>query len=259
MKHESKVLGLRAVTMVLTLALAICLANSSAIAAQDPTVDVDGVWGISEEGTDKQGANCDRWASGWGNSPSAINDTDPSIQNKAKNDVNQIRYGVMDTNDDPPPCLDFADQSGFGFEGEGGISMPTDGTPFMVGTFTHYNTTTNGELADYNPLENVELTMTLSGSVDAVLKCTITLDETTNDDVPCMFPDAPNVPPCGERVMLASQSQQSPVISIQGKQYTLELLGFSDGDASGTPSKILYTRELATDYAGMYARLVALP
>ena len=212
-----------------------------------------------EEGTDKQGANCDRWASGWGGSPSAISDTDPGIQNKAGNDVNQIRYGTVDTNDDPPPCLDFADQSGFGFEGEGGISMPTDGTPFMVGTFTHYNTTTNGELADYNPLENVELTMTLSGSVDAVLKCTITLDETTNDDVPCMFPDAPNVPPCGERVMLASQSQQSPVISIQGKQYTLEILGFSDGDASGTPSKILYTRELATDYAGMYARLVALP
>ena len=241
------------------LALALPLTLALAAAAPDPTVDVDGVWGIPEEGTDREGANCDRWASGWGNSPSAISDTDPSIQNKAKNDVNQIRYGVMDTNDDPPPCLTFADQSGFGFEGEGGISMPTDGTPFMLGTFTHYNTTTNVDLADYNPLENVELTMTLSGSVDAVLKCTITLDETVNDDVPCMFPDAPNVPPCGERVTLASQSKQSSIISVQGKQYTLEMLGFSDSDAPGTPSKILYTREMATDSASMYARLVALP
>ena len=255
MKHEAKALIRPAVMTLLALALPLTLALAAA--AQDPTVDVDGVWGISEEGTDKQGANCDRWASGWGNSPSAISDTDPSIQNRVRNDVNQIRYGAEDT--DAAQCHSFADQSGFGFEGERGISMPTDGTPFMLGTFTHYNTTTNIDLADYNPLENVELTMTLSGSVDAVLKCTITLDETANDDVPCMFPDAPNDPPCGERVTFASQSQQGSVISIQGRQYTLEILGFSDGDAPRTPSKILYTREMATDYASMYARLVALP
>ena len=245
--------------MLLTLALPLTLALAAATQDSTVDVDVDGVWGIPEEGTDKQGANCDRWASGWGNSPNVISDTDPSIQNRVRNDLNQIRYGTMDTNSDPPPCLDFADQSGFGFEGERGISVPTDGTPFMLGTFTHYNTTTNIDLADYNPLENVELTMTLSGSVDAVLKCTLTLDETANDDVPCRFPDAPNDPPCGERVTLACQSQQGSVISIQGRQYTLEILGFSDSDAPGTPNKILYTREMATDYASMYAWLVPLP
>ncbi len=257
MKHEANAPRLLAVMVLLALALPLTLALAAA--APDPTVDVDGVWGISEEGTDKQGANCDRWASGWGGSPSAISDTDPSIQNKVRNDVNQIRYGTMDTNSDPPPCLDFADQSGFGFEGERGISVPTDGTPFMLGTFTHYNTTTNIDLADYNPLEIVELTMTLSGSVDAVLKCTITLDETANDDVPCMFPDAPNDPPCGEKVTIASEPLQTKILAIDGEQYTLEIVGFTDCDVPGTPTKIFYTHEMAADKACLYATLVALP
>ena len=73
------------------------------------------VWGIPEQGTDKQGANFDRWATGPGGSPSTISDTGPAIQNQATNDENQIRYGAQDTNEDPPPSLPFADQSGFGF------------------------------------------------------------------------------------------------------------------------------------------------
>ena len=36
--------------------------------------------------------------------------------------------------------------------------MPTDETSFKLGTITHYNTVTNGDLADYNPLGNVRLT-----------------------------------------------------------------------------------------------------
>ncbi len=258
MKHNAKVLALLAIMMVLTLAFPICPANSSAATAQDPTVDVDGVWGIPEEGTDKQGANCDRWATGPGNSPSAISDTDPSIQNKGKNDENQFRYGAQDTNYDPPPCLLFAKQSGFGFKGVDGTSMPTDGTPFRLGTFTHYNTVTNIDLSDYNPLENIGLTITLSGSVNALLKCHITLDETPNDDDPCMFPDAPNDPPCGERVMIAAQPLLTSIIPIQGKQYIVEILGFTDCDAPGTPTKIFYTHEKAADKACLYARLVEL-
>ena len=70
MKHEAK--ALRRLAVMTLLALALPLTLSLAAAAQDPTVDVDGVWGISEEGTDKQGANCDRWASGWGNSRRVI-------------------------------------------------------------------------------------------------------------------------------------------------------------------------------------------
>jgi len=255
MKHTAKVL---AVMMVLTLALASCQANPPAVVEPNAHIDVTGVWGISDPGTDGEGANCDRWATGPGGSPSAISDTDPGIQNQATNDENQIRYGAQDVNDDPPPCHDFADQSGFGFEGVYGSSMPTDGTSFKLGTFTHYNAVTNVDLADYNPLGNVGLTLTLSGSVNAVLEYTITLDETVNDDDPCMFPDAPNDPPCGERVTIASQPLQTASIAIEGKQYTLEMLGFTDCGVPGTPTNIFYTHEMAADQACLYARLVEL-
>ena len=137
--------------------------------------------------------------------------------------------------------------------------MPTDGSLFNLGTFTHYNTVTNGDLADYNPLENVRLTITLSGSVHAVLQYAITLVETVNDDDPCKFPDAPNDPPCGERVTIASQRLQSAIIPVQGKQYTLEMVGFTDCDLPGNPTYIFYTHEMAADRACLNARLVALP
>jgi hypothetical protein len=159
-------------------------------------------------------------------------------------------------NDDPPPCLDFADQSGFGFEGVYGTNMPTDGASFKLGTFTHYNSVTNGDLADYNPLEKVRLTITLSGGVNAALQYTITLVETVNDDDPCMFPDAPNDPPCGEKVTIASEPLQTSTIQIQRKQYTLEMVGFADCDVPGTPTNTFYTHEMAADRACLYARLI---
>jgi hypothetical protein len=249
-------MALLAVMAVLTLVLASCLANSPVVVG--PQAHVDGVWGIPDQGTDGQGANCDRWATGPGGSPSAISDTDPGIQNQATDDENQIRYGAQDVNDDPPPCLDFAGQSGFGFEGVNDTNMPTDGTSFQLGTFTHYNSVTNGDLADYNPLEKVRLTITLSGGVNAALQYTITLVETVNDDDPCMFPDAPNDPPCGEKVTVASEPLQTTVLAIEGKQYTLELVGFTDCDLPGTPTKFFYTHEMAADKACLYARLVEL-
>lgn len=227
--------------------------------AADVKVDVDGVWGISEQGTDSQGVNCDRWASGWGGSPEHISDTDPDIQNMDNSDRNQIRYGAADVNEDPPPCLSFADQSGFGFWGEAGISLPVDGSGFLLGEFTHYNTTTNIDLADYNPLENVKLAIVLSGGVDAKFEFTVTLVETANDDVPCKFAEAPNVPPCGEKVTISPKSQSGASIAIDGRQYTLEMLGFTNCDEESTPSHTLFTREMAIDNACVVGKLAVIP
>jgi hypothetical protein len=84
----------------------------------------------------------------------------------------------------------------------------------------------------------------------------MSLDETANDDVPCKYPDAPNDPPCGERVTVASQPT---TIAIEGKQYTLEIVGFTDCDEPGTPSEIFYTQEQAASEACLYARLVERP
>ncbi len=211
MKHEAKAPRRLAVMLLLALALPLTLAA----AAPNPTVDVDGVWGISDQGTDGEGANCDRWATGPGGRPSAISDTDPAIQSPPTDDENQIRYGAEDT--EAADCHPFANQSGFGFVGVSGVRMPTDGTPFNLGTFTHYNAVTNVDLADYNPLGSVGLTMTLSGDVSAVLEYTVTLDETVNDADPCRFPEAPNDPPCGERVTIATQPDGTSIIPIHGK------------------------------------------
>ena len=79
----------------------------------------------------------------------------------------------------------------------------------------------------------------------------MTLDETANGDVPCKYPDAPNTPPCGEKVTFASQPT---IIAIEGKQYTLEIVGFTDCDVPGTPTEIFYTQEQTDNRACLYAR-----
>jgi hypothetical protein len=249
MTGKAKAPRLLAVMMPLVLALFLAIAPTAA--AADATFDADGVWGISEQGTDGQGASCDRWATGPGSSPSAVSDTDPGIQSPPTNDENHIRYGAEDT--DAADCHPFANQSGFGFDGVDGARMPTDGTSFKLGAFIQPNGRVNMEHQGFNPLTSVGLTITLSGGIDAVLECTMTLDETANDDVPCKYPDAPNDPPCGERVTVASQPT---TIAIEGKQYTLEIVGFTDCDAPGTPSEIFYTQEQAASEACLYARLV---
>jgi hypothetical protein len=251
-KNTAKALGLLAVMTLLALTLPLEIAP--AVAAPGATFDADGVWGISEQGTEKQGASCDRWATGPGSNPTAISDTDPGIQSPPTNDENHVRYGAEDT--DAAACHPFANQSGFAFDGVDGGSMLTDGTSFKLGTFTQPNGGINMEHEGFNPLTNVGLTITLSGSVDAVLECSMTLDETANDDVPCKYSDAPNDPPCGERVTVASQPT---TIAIEGKPYTLEIVGFTDCDAPGTPSEIFYTQEQAASEACLHARLVEPP
>jgi len=109
MKRKTTTARLLAITTIS--ALIFSLSSKAA----EVNVDIDGVWGVSEQGTDEQGANCDRWASGWGGSPDVVSDTDPSIQNTVRNDTNQYRYGAQDVSYDPAPCLNFSDQSGFTF------------------------------------------------------------------------------------------------------------------------------------------------
>jgi hypothetical protein len=78
MNHQARALRLLAFLMLLSLALP--PAPAMPAAAHDLIVDVHGAWGISELGTDGEGANCDRWAAGPGGGPSVISDTDPGIE-----------------------------------------------------------------------------------------------------------------------------------------------------------------------------------
>lgn len=256
-KHDAR--AARPTTLTILLALALLLPH--AVAAETPylTIDTNGFWGVPDQGTDGEGANCDRWATGPRRNANAISDTDPGVQDQGTNryDENQIRYGAADVNDDPPPCLEFAEQSGYGFTGVRGVNMNTIGASFKLGTLTHYNTTTNIDLADYNPLKTVGLTIKVSKDVDLVLEYSITLDETANDDDPCKFPDAPNDPPCGERLTVAAQTAETPTVPVEGKQYAVDLLGFADCETPGTPTEVFYTHESAADMFCLYARLVA--
>ena len=82
--------------------------------------------------------------------------------------------------------------------------------------------------------------------------------ETANDDVPCKFPDAPNTPPCGEKITIEDDGLQATSIAIAGKQYSMEMLGFNNCDPANAPSRILYAREMAIDIACVHARLVEI-
>ena len=57
---------------------------------------------------------------------------------------------------------------------------------------------------------------------------------------------------------IASEPLQTKILAIEGEQYTLGMGGFTDCDVPGTPTKILYTHEMAADKACLYARLVEL-
>ena len=74
--------------------IAVSLANPPAVVV--PQVVVDGVWGIPEQGTAKQGANFDRWATGPGGTPTAISDTDPASICFACGGFSPVSPGIHD-------------------------------------------------------------------------------------------------------------------------------------------------------------------
>ncbi|MCH7689029.1 MAG: hypothetical protein IH899_20530 [Planctomycetes bacterium] len=57
---------------------------------------------------------------------------------------------------------------------------------------------------------------------------------------------------------VGSQPLQTTIITIEGKRYNLEIVGFADCKAPKFPNKILYTHEMAADKADLYAWLVPL-
>ncbi len=91
------------------------------------------------------------------------------VQTGPTNDENQVRYGrdaYYPSNWQSLSCdlTNFAEQSGFGFDGNDGPVTPASNTPFYLGKFTHYNnqiyaTADGGGSA--NAFTNVDLTITV--------------------------------------------------------------------------------------------------
>lgn len=216
--------------------------------------NIDGVWGT----IDSDGATCDRWATGPGGAPTNTSDSNPSIQTPPNTDENQVRYGTSGFS-----CnnTNFANQSGFGFDGSNGPVSPAMDTPFYLGKFTHYN----WPISANNSFEYVDLSVTvpvtcdISGSTNFTFNTHYTLDETSNTP-PCAYPGSTN---CPDKVEITQPALSN--FTCDGANYTVNLLGFTttglngqNCDQSYNPgavATIYYTEESSTNVACLWATI----
>jgi len=194
-------------------------------------------------GTATEGARCNRWASGNGNSPSVMSGWLTSVQNLITTDENQVRYGRDAFNPTAWNSLscqvtNFADQSGFGFDGSNGPLIPVANVPFFLGKFTHYNhqvfsTDDDGSGGSSDPFTTVPLTVTVpvkcnDGSTPSPAAFTFTpifsLDETSNGGT-CIYGD-PGDTPCPDKVTVAMPTSAGSFTCPDGT-YTVVINGFT--------------------------------
>lgn len=191
----------------------LALAATHAMAAPVITVDV-----ISADWTDVVGGN-----------PLDFVNSDGKTGNE------EIRAGV--------PLNPANAQSGFRFDGAAPPPFPaTVGTPFVLGTFTHFNNTivigTELETAQLNIM--ADLTVGGTPLTTGPYTFSFTLNETPNDGVGGVCPATPGVaPPCPDIVSFSNLAT-SETFNIGGQDITLELTGFSVG---GTPVSEFVTTE----------------
>lgn len=234
-------------------------------------------------GTATEGARCNRWASGNGNSPSVMSGWLTSVQNLILGDENQVRYGrdafnPSDWNSHSCQITKFADQSGFGFDGVNGPVTPTANVPFYLGTFTHYNQqvfSTNDSYQNDNPFVSVPLTITVpvkcnNGSTPTPstfsLMPTFTLDETSNSAGTCVYGDPGDVP-CPDKVTVSVPPHANDFTCPDGT-YTVVINGFTttglnpgeDCDESYNDDSVSYefiTKEDQSNHACLWASITA--
>ena len=234
-------------------------------------------------GTATEGARCNRWASGNGNTPSVMSGWLTSVQNLITTDENQVRYGRDAFNPTAWNSLscqvtNFANQSGFGFRGINGPITPQANVPFFLGKFTHYNnqvfaTADTGGAS--NPLLSVPLTVTVplkcnDGSTPSpaafIFTPIFTLDETPNSAGTCIYGSEGDVP-CPDRVTISEPVNTSSFVCPDGT-YTVVINGFTTtglnpGDAcdvSYNPASVnadFITQEDADNSACFWASITA--
>lgn len=197
---------------------------------------------VKNTGTDTEGARNDRWATGPGNLPTIYSDWNPAIQNLSTTDENQVRYGrdAYYTNawqSYSAEITDFAQQSGFGFDGRNDPISPAALDPFFLGEFFHYNNQIFASDDSYNngnTLEFVDLTVTVpvtcnDGSTPTpssiVIVPRIKLDETSNSAGTCIYGNPGDVP-CPDKVTIEMPAGNPTFVCPDGT-YTVNILGFT--------------------------------
>lgn len=204
----------------------LALAATHAMAAPMITVDV-----ISADWTDVVGG-----------APLNFVDTDGKTGNE------EIRAGV--------PLNPEGLQSGFRFDGAAPPSFgATVDTPFVLGTFTHFN-----RIIASGPIESAQLNITADLTVGGTPLTTgpytfsFTLNETPNDGVGGFCPATPGAtPPCPDIVSFTNLAT-SETFNVGGQDITLELTGFS---VDGSPVSEFVTTEGLDNRAQLLAVFTA--
>jgi hypothetical protein len=183
-----------------------------------------------------------------------------SDQSASTTDENQVRYGREPGYDTHCYSTAFADKSGFGFDGSSSLTF-NPGDVFLVGEFTHYNNPI--QVDEDRKLQLVDLAITLDFS-DPVFNTTFTytvqLDETPNE-TPCQYSGSTV---CPDKVDFANTIPDQ-TFTINGTEYTLQILGFAPGTApdcqyvEGQTTNQFITEENQQNNACLFARIIEAP
>lgn len=233
-------------------------------------------------GSQTEGARCDRWGTGPGNTPTVYSDWNPGVQSGPTNDENQVRYGrdayyTSSWQSYSCEATDWAEQSGFGFQGTNGPITPAALAPFLLGQFTHYNqqvfaTADGGQTSTNNPFNWVDLTVTVpvtcnDGSAADPPSFSFTphfvLDETSNSAGTCIYGD-PGDTACPDKVTIEFPAT-NPTFTCSDGNYTVNILGFTETGLGNDPCWVSYnedsvaaafiTQEDQENHACLWARI----
>jgi hypothetical protein len=145
-------------------------------------------------------------------------------------------------------------QSGLGFNPAQPPSYTaTSGTLFDLGTLYHYNNPITGNTPS-------SITLTLATSVQNAQPASqgfafgFTVDETPNSP-PCQYQTNPPGPACADKITF-SNLDTTNAFTLGGKQYTMEIIGFSN-DGGQTLTSSFISNEGGTNSAHLYAEFVA--
>lgn len=255
------------ISIPILLALALSLVFVS-VALAFSVGNIDGAWGWidgvaenSSSGTLGGGATCSRWATGPGDVPTAWHNYTTTVQTGATTDENQVRYGRDAYKDgsgnwQSRSCTNttFAEQSGFGFDGNDGPISPAANTPFYLGKFTHYNNqvyASGDGGSGSNPFGYVDLTTVVPVTCNDGTTATnfsfsnrFTLDETSNTAGTCVYPGSSV---CPDKVTVTPATTAS--FTCPDGQYTVNILGFTtQGLGGGACDQSYNSAAVATEY-----------
>ncbi|HRP07804.1 MAG TPA: THxN family PEP-CTERM protein [Gemmatimonadales bacterium] len=149
--------------------------------------------------------------------------------------------------------------SGYMFERANTSITPVIGSPFALGTFTHFNFPVS--LASPGPLTSVDLIFSFSidGATPGNFGDTWTLshEETNNATSPCPYAGGD---PCADRVTFAIAGGGAPTpFSIGGTNYILSLFGFGATADLASLNPAFITFENQANETQLWAQITEAP